>query len=91
MTGDSNTVSLVDEQNVELKPDNRKDIKPGEPDDESQIPNDRTDGSNMLSLVYEENAVLKPEQNEAMVTQHEGKDENSQRQLPRQPQDEEKG
>lgn len=78
MTGDSNTVSLVDEQNVELKPNNHEDIKPGEPDDESQIPTDLTDGSNMLSLVCEENAVLKPEQNEAMVTQHEGKDENSQ-------------
>jgi hypothetical protein len=78
MTGDSNTVSPVDEQNVELKPNNHKDIKPGEPDDESQIPTDLTDGSNMLSLVCEENAVLKPEQNEAMVTQHEGKDENSQ-------------
>ncbi|KAG6786218.1 hypothetical protein POTOM_007813 [Populus tomentosa] len=51
----------------------------GEPDDESQIATDRTDGSNMLSLVCEENAVLKPEKNEAMVTQHEGKDENSQR------------
>ncbi|KAL9396210.1 hypothetical protein Peur_010463 [Populus x canadensis] len=50
----------------------------GEPDDESQKPTDLTDGSNMLSLVCEENAVLKPEQNEAMVTQHEEKDENSQ-------------
>ncbi|KAG6784220.1 hypothetical protein POTOM_009906 [Populus tomentosa] len=60
------------------EPHKLSDIKPGEPDDESQIPTDRTDGSSMLSLVCEENAVLKPEQNEAMVTQHEGKDENSQ-------------
>ncbi|KAL9359241.1 hypothetical protein Peur_047364 [Populus x canadensis] len=65
-------------QNVELKPNNHEDIKPGEPDDESQILTDLTCGSNMLSLVCEENAVLKPEQNEAMVTQHEEKDENSQ-------------
>ncbi|KAL3572595.1 hypothetical protein D5086_026499 [Populus alba] len=50
----------------------------GEPDDEPQIPTDLTDGPNMLSLVCEENVVLKPEKNEAMVTQHEGKDENSQ-------------
>jgi hypothetical protein len=78
MTDGLNMVSLVDEENVELKPRNHQDSTAGEPNDESQTHTSMTDGSNMLSLVGEEILVSKPKQNEAMVPQYEGKDENSQ-------------
>ena len=76
MTDGLNMVSLVDEENVELKPRNNQDSTAGEPNDESQTHTSMTDGSNMLSLVGEEILVSKPKQNEAMVPQYEGKDEN---------------
>ncbi|CAK7347061.1 unnamed protein product [Dovyalis caffra] len=50
MTSGSNTVSLVDEEDVELKPKNHEDTKAGEPNDESHIHAGMSDGSNMLSL-----------------------------------------
>ncbi|KAF9682572.1 hypothetical protein SADUNF_Sadunf05G0123000 [Salix dunnii] len=78
MADGSNMVSLVDEENVELKPRNHEESKAGEPNNESQTHNGITDDSSLLSLVGEEILVSKPTQNEAMVPQYEGKDENSQ-------------
>lgn len=78
MTDGLTMASLVDEENVELKPRNHQDSAAGGLNDEFQTHTSMTDGSNMLSLVGEEILVSEPEQNEAVVVQYEGKDENSQ-------------
>lgn len=78
MTDGLNMASLVDEENVELKPRNHQDSAAGGLNDEFQTHTSMTDGSNMLSLVGEEILVSEPKQNEAVVVHYEGKDENSQ-------------